>query len=341
MSDLKKEPGFLSFLPVSLFGSVIALAGLSYSWGWAENLFHFPGWIRNMLAMCAIIIFIVLSIAYLLKCIKFPALVISEFEHPVSVSFFGAPIISLLLLPGIILPYSETFAVVVWSVGAVLMFIFAWIVLRKWLDHQQEPGNALPVWIIPVVGTLDVPIVGYRLPITGIHEICIMYFGIGLIFTIILLPIIISRLLFQPALPEALKPTLLILVGPFALAFSCYDSLTGSHDIFSSAFFYFDIFLLLVLGSKIFIIPQCCPFRITWWAVGFPLVAITIAAFRYVSHTSNNTYKIIPGTLLAVSTIVILFLFVQSIYKLATGQFLLSKPENERATRLVEPLVHT
>lgn len=334
------KPSFLEFLPVSFFGCVMAFSGLSFSWGWAEKTWGLPGWIKNFCGALALISFIVLSITYVLKWIKFPELVRTEFRHPVSISFFGTFIISLLLLPGIILPYSVALATAVWCCGAALIFAFAWIVLRKWMDHQQEPASALPAWIIPVVGTLDVPIVGYRLPITGIHEICLVFFGAGLIFSIILLTIIISRLLFLAPLPEALQPTLLILIGPFTLAFSGYESLTGVQDMVACIFYYFDLFLLLIVGSKIVLLPQCCPFRVTWWSVGFPLVAITIASFRYASNKKNPVYENIPGILLTVSTLIIVYLLCQTLYRLFTHQLLLPNPSNEKATQQLEPATH-
>ncbi len=338
MSNHLKQPSFLEFLPASLFGSVITLTGLGFAWGRIEVFFYTPHWIKYMFELLAIISFIILTMAYVIKWIRFPELVKKEFEHPVSVSFFGAFIICLLLLPGIILPIFPKLGVVIWCSGAILMFLFAWIVLRKWFDHQQDPGNAMPAWLIPVVGTLDVPIVGYRIPITGIHEICLMFFGIGLMFSIILIVIIISRLLFQPPLPEALKPTIILLIGPLALAFSDYESLTGAQDMISSVFLYFDLFLLLVLGSKIVLLPRCCPFRVTWWAVGFPMVAITIASIRYAEAKTSKVYQLMPEMLLIITTGIVLYLLLQSIYRLATRQFLLSKPANEKATQILEPL---
>jgi len=335
MQDNSPQPSFLQFLPVSLFGAVMAITGLSFSWEWAEKLFSVPPVIQKIFGGMAIFLFAVLTIAYLLKWRKYPALVKTEFEHPVSISFFGTFIISLLLIPGLVLPYSANLAVCIWCLGAVLMFVFTLFVLRKWLDHQQDAGSALPAWIIPVVGTLDVPVVGYRLPITGIHEICIAFFGIGLIFSFILITIIVSRLLFQPPLPETLQPTLLILIGPFALAFSVYESLTGVQDLVASVFFYFDLFLLLLLGSKVLLLGRCCPFRVTWWAVGFPLVAITIASFRFALHKSNPIFNFIPGTLLAISTVTVLYLLFQSIYRLATHQFLL--PKSSEQTMQIQP----
>ena len=173
---------FIEFIPISLFGAVMGLTGLSFCWEWAEKTWSFYPWIKNIIGVIAVVFFLLLTVAYLLKIWKYPLAVRAEFNHPVSISFFGTFIISLLLLPGVIYPYFSTVAVVVWLVGAVLMFVFAWFVLRKWFGEQQDPANALPAWIIPVVGTLDVPIVGMQLPIPGIHEICLVFFGIGVVF---------------------------------------------------------------------------------------------------------------------------------------------------------------
>lgn len=337
MNQHIQQPGFLEFLPVSLFGSVLGLAGLSFCWGWAEKFWGVDPGIKDAIGGLAILLFIILTIAYLIKWYRHPKIVKNEFQHPVSVSFFGAFIVALLLLPGIVLPYSLPLATGIWSAGAILMFGFSWMVLRKWFDHQQDIANAQPAWVIPVVGTLDVPIVGYRLPIPGIHEICLLFFGIGLIFAIIMLTIILSRLLFQPALPEALQPTLLILAGPFALAFSGYEVLTGSHDLAASLFYYFDFFLLIIFGSKILLLPHCCPFRVGWWAVSFPLVAFTIATFRYASHKDSFVFNGLAAVFLCISSLTILFLLYQSLYKLFTHQLFMSKPSSEAATRTLEP----
>jgi tellurite resistance protein len=332
MQSNNETPGFLEFFPVSFFGAIMGLAGLSFCWGWAEKAWHVGSGTKSVIGAITVVLFVVLTITYLIKWRKYPLLVKAEFAHPVSISFFGTFIISLLLVPGIILPYSKNLAIIIWSLGALLMFVFAWFVLRKWLSHQQDPGNAYPAWLIPIVGTLDVPIVGNQLPIYGIHEICILFYGIGILFAIILSTIIMSRLLFQTPLPEPLQPTLLILIAPFALAFSGYDSLTGVQDLTGSIFYYFDLFLLLVLGSRIILIPACCPFRVTWWSVSFPLVAFTIASFRYASHRNSVIFQIIPAVMLAISTLTISYLLVITFYKIFTNQLLL-KPVAEKATQ--------
>ena len=334
MPEASRDPTFLEFFPISIFGAIMGLTGLSFSWEWAEKTWGVTSYIRNTIEVLTLLSFVTLTVTYLLKWIKYPVLVKKEFKHPVSVSFFATFIISLLLIPGFLLRFSVPAATVLWSIGAVLMFAFCWYVFRKWLDEPQETGNAMPAWVLPIAGTLDVPLVGVRLPIPGIHQICLAFFGIGLVLSLILLTIIISRLFFQESLPEPLQPTLLVLVAPFALAFSGYESLTGLQDLTASVFFYFDLFLFLIFGSKIFLLAVCCPFRVTWWAVSFPLVAFTIATFRYASHIHSVIFQCLPAGMLAISTAAILYLFIQTLFRIATRRFTFQPPITKKSPQL-------
>jgi tellurite resistance protein len=338
MSGNEPNKTFLEFLPVSLFGSIMGLTGLSFAWKLAGKSWGYSIWPGILIGVLAISFFLILSITYIVKWFRYPATVKAEFNHPVSVSFFTTFIVCLLLIPGIILPYYLSLAIGLWIIGAVLVFIFAFIRLRTMFFTTQEPSNALPSWLLPIVGIIDVPIVGYSLPIPGIHEICLIYFGIGVVLTLIFMPIVFSRLLFQPALPEALQPTLLFLVAPLAISFTDFELLSGSQDMLASVFYYATLFVLLIFGTKVLLLPRCCPFRVGWWAVSFPLVATTIASFRYASHKSSSVYQLVPTLLLIISTVTIFYLLVQTLYRIASNKLFLTNLVSEKATQTMEPL---
>jgi tellurite resistance protein len=92
---------------------------------------------------------------------------------------------------------------------------------------------------------------------------------------------IFSRLLFEAPLPDALQPSLLILVAPFAVGFSAYVATTGSVDLFAEALYALTIFMLAVLLGRLRTLARCCPFRVSWWAVSFPLAASAATAIRF------------------------------------------------------------
>lgn len=317
---------FLEFLPVSLFGGVMGLTGLCFAWRLAAAHWALDHRLPELIGLIAVLSFVALTITYIIKIFRYPSVVYQEMQDPVAVCFFATFIVCLLLLPGVILPYFPEGATGLWRIGAVLMFYFAWYVLRKWFDHQQQPQTANPAWVLPVVGTLDIPIVGYKLAVPSAHEISLAAFGIGILFSIILLTIIFSRLLFQAPLPQAVQPTLMILTGPLALAFSVYQGLTGSIDLFSAVLFYFNIFLLLLFGSKIMLIPKACPFKVSWWSVSFPLTAVTVTSLIYAGAHTGWAHQLLAGILLALTTLVIIYLFIITVYQIITGTF--SPPVN-------------
>jgi len=316
-----KKNAFIQFLPVSFFGAIMGLSGLCFSWRLASDIWKLPKYIGEIIGFTTLFAFVVLTTLYLLKIKIHKDLVKKEFEHPVSVSLFGAFIISLLLIPGIILPYNMTIAFAIWIIGTLLMFSFSFMVIRKWMDKQQDPANAMPVWIIPIAGTLDVPIIGLKFPYEWVHELCTFFFGVGLIFSFILITIILYRLIFQSQLPIETQPTQLILVAPFALAFSGYLEINHTLDLIGRIFFYFDLFLFIVLFSKILMIPKCCPFKVSWWAVSFPLVAITIAALKFAKMSHIMAINYLAIFLIILSSFVIIYLLSITLNRILRGTY--------------------
>lgn len=58
------DKSYFSYLPVSLFGSVMGLCGLSIGWKLAAFHFGFNGFMADILALLAVLDFIILSICY-------------------------------------------------------------------------------------------------------------------------------------------------------------------------------------------------------------------------------------------------------------------------------------
>jgi tellurite resistance protein len=265
----------------------------------------------------AIFVFLTLSVAYLIKWVRYPSTVAVEFTDSVSIGFFSTVIISLLLIPGLLLPYAPAIAEFIWLIGVSLIFLFSLFVLRKWTGQQQAPESAMPVWVLPVTGTLNVPIVGNSFKSETAHELCLMFFGVGIVFIIMLMTIIIARLFFRGQLADSARPSLLILAAPFALAFSGYEGLSGTQDIAASVFFYFTFFLLILFGSKILLLPSMCPFHVSWWSVSFPLASVTIACFRYATGQPDVVHWVLAWSLLIITTFVILYLIVQTLFQIS------------------------
>ena len=311
------------YLPVGLFGSVMGLTGLSIAWRLAQVRYGSPEWLAQVspaIGWVAVAAFIAILAGYAVKLLTAFGAVQAEFRHPIAGNLFGTPLISLLLLPIVLAPYSLIVARVLWVFGAVGMVLFAWFVVSRWLSDRQQPAHATPAWIVPVVGVLDVPLAIPVLGLPPMHGVAVFALAVGLFFAVPLFTLIFSRLLFEPPLPDALKPSLLILVAPFAVGCSTYVVTVGQFDLFANALTMLTLFTLAVLLGKLRRLPVCCPFRVAWWAVSFPLAASSIAAFRFAAAESGVIADAIALALLALATLVIVGLLVRTLLGLGRGE---------------------
>lgn len=310
----------LDYLPVGLFGSVMGLTGLSVAWKLAHAHFGAPEWPAIGLAAIAAVDFVALSAGYAIKLFTAPDVVRSEFRHPIAGSLFGTILISLLLLPIVIIPVSLLLARILWITGAAGISLFAWLMVSRWMSDRQQVAHATPAWIIPVVGLLDLPLALPGLGLPGLHGLMVFALAVGLFFAIPLFTMIFSRLLFEPPMPDGLKPSLLILVAPFAVGYSTYATTAGPSDLFAQALYALTLFVLAVLLGQLRHLAYCCPFRVSWWAVSFPLAASAITALRFANADPSRITDAIAWAALALATVVVVGLLVRTLLGLAQGE---------------------
>jgi tellurite resistance protein len=312
--------GSITALPIALFGSVMGLAGLALAWHAATALFGVPAWIGEGLGWATIVIFIALTVAYALKALTAFDEVRAEFNHPVAGNMFGTPLISILLLPMLMAEVSLPFARAMWLGGAICMTVFAWFSVSRWMKGQQQPAHATPAWVVPVVGMIDIPLAVPSLQWQGLHGVMMFSLAVGLFFAVPLFTLILSRLIFQEPMPAPMRPSLMIMVAPFAVGFSSYVITIGRVDDFAEALYMLMLFMLAVLFGRLRNLPACSPFRVSWWAVSFPLAASAGAALRYASHAQNIYANCIALLLLGIASFVIIGLLLRTLLGVVRGE---------------------
>src|SRR5450755_562810 len=313
-------PKRLEYLPIGFFGSTMGLTGLSVAWKQANKVFDMPLWVSDTIAVIAVVVFLALLGAYSVKVICAPDKVLSEFRHPIAGNLFGTFLISVLLLPIVIAPVNLLIARLMWSGGAVGMVVFAWTIVSRWMSDRQQTAHATPAWIVPVVGMLDVPLALPSLGLSPLPEVMILSLAVGLFFAVPLFTLIFSRLVFEAPMPDALQPTLLILVAPFSVGFSSYVVTVGRIDLFAQSLYFLMLFVLAVLLGRLRVLRQCCPFRVSWWAVSFPLAASAIAALRMAVAGPGVATDFVAIALLGFTTLAITALFLRTTIGVLRGE---------------------
>ncbi|MGO4327647.1 SLAC1 anion channel family protein [Cupriavidus sp. 2TAF22] len=308
-------------LPVNLFGAVMGISGLSLAWRLAHRAFGVNPVIAEVIGIVAILTFVVLSIGYIAKWIKYPATVHGEFTHPIAGNFFGTITIGILLLSSVLGFYSESLGQVVWGVGAVLTIVLSFIITARLFKGKQDPTHAAPAWLIPGVATLDIAVAGGTMPMAWAHEVNMFAVAVGTMMAMVFFTMIFSRVVHHEPLPKGMVPSLIIMIAPFEVGFLAYVNVAQHVDMFASLLFYFGFFLFIVLGFKVF--RRSIPFAASWWAISFPMAALANAALKYALFANTWPLTLIAGLILAILTIAIGILFIRTLHLLFSGRLLL------------------
>ncbi|MDU9405182.1 SLAC1 anion channel family protein [Pseudomonas sp. zfem004] len=288
-------------LPINLFGSVMGLAGLGLAWRLNGQYFGIGGQLGEAIGAFAGLVFVLLTLGYLTKWFKHPEAVRGEFNHPVASNFFGTVTIALLLLCAVAAPHSPLLGEALWILGSVLTVLLAGLVVSRLLSGAQDPLNAVPAWLIPGVATLDIAVTGAHMPMAWAAEFNLFALAVGAVLALVFYTRIFSRLVHQAPLAKGMVPSLMVLIAPFEVGFLAYTNVFGEIDRFASVLFYFGLFLFVVLSFKVF--RRDVPFAPSWWAISFPIAALSNAALKY-AHAQDNT------VLMAIAVLILLFLTV-------------------------------
>lgn len=316
----QRSIGSVQFLPVNLFGAVMGISGLSLAWRQASELFGTSPVIADIIGIVAVLMFITISIGYISKWVLYPQKVVSEFTHPISGNFFGTITIAILLLSSVLGTYSQALGQVVWLIGTVTTLALSFVIVSRLLKGNQEPGNAVPAWLIPGVATIDIAVAGGTMPFPWAYEINLLSLAIGGIVALVFFTMIVSRLIHQAPLPAGLTPSMIIMIAPFEVGFLGYTNFMQRIDQFASILFYFGLFLFIVLFFKVF--KKSVPFGASWWAVSFPIAALSNAALKYAMFVHSWLLITIAAVLLALLSIVLVVLFIRTLNILFNGNLL-------------------
>lgn len=320
LAAIAPDARYFEYLPIALFGSVMGLTGLSAAWRLAQMHYGAPSWIASVLAAMAVLGFLLMSAAYGLKAATATGSVRAEFQHPIAVNTFATFWVSMLLLPLVIAPYSLQAARVLWGLGAAGVLVFSWYIVGRWLRGQHQAAQAAPAWMLPVVGLLDLPLAVPSLELPQLGGLMMLGLAVGMFLAVPVFTLVFSRLVFEAPMPQGLEPSLLILVAPFAVGMSTYVAVTGLVDLFAKSLYCLTIFLLAVLAGRLRHLLRCCPFRVGWWAISFPLAASAIAALRFAQAAPGIANDSIALALLTLASLMILWMLARTVHGIARGE---------------------
>ncbi len=306
----------LQHFPITLYSIVMGLAGLTIVLGKFYHMQWLPRIFYDVLLFFTFILFLIITILYGFKAIRFFEQVKIDFNHRIRINFFSAISISLILLSIAFMTYWPFLSIVLWWVGTLLHTVLMLHTISFWIQHNFEIQFMNPAWFIPVVGNILIPVAGVEyMP----KVFSFFYFSVGFFFWIILFAIFLNRAIFHHQLPQKFIPTLFILIAPPAVGFIAYIRLTQSWDTFAVFMLYMAYFfvLLLLFLYKSF---KKLQFFVSWWAFTFPLMAVTIASVVAYQVSAMPVFKYFAFILLAGAVFTVGFVAWKTIGKIKAGE---------------------
>lgn len=301
----------LAHFPITFFATSMGLGGfalaLRAAFGAGSPLF-LAALGTVSVGFAAVVLF------YALKGLRYPGQVAWEWHHPVRLAFFPTVTISILVIATAILPLSKPLAQALWGLGTIGQGALTLAVISGWIGTRSfQHGHVSPAWFIPAVGNVIVPVAGAQL---GWVEISWLFFAAGMIFWIVLLALVFNRLIFHDPLPGRLQPTLVILIAPPAVAYIAWVKMTGGGDAFAHILLSLGYVFAALVATQLPRILRL-PFALSFWALSFPVAALTIASLLHGEVAHSPAHHLIGMVLLAALAVLIAVLILRTTLAIA------------------------
>ncbi|MFH8411144.1 TDT family transporter [Streptomyces sp. NPDC018019] len=217
--------------------------------------------------------------------------------------------------------------------------------------HRIEAGTASPVWLLPLVAPMVSAALGPglvpHLPAGQWQEAmllaCYALFGMSLLATLLVLPLVLARLIHHGPLPLALTPTLFLVLGPLGQSTTAVGNLAdaapgavgaGYARAMSGFALLYGVpvtgFALLWLALATALVVRAAragmTFSMTWWAFTFPVGTCVTGAAGLARHTGLTAFTWLAVGLFAVLVAAWLVAGVRTALGLARGQLLVPPP---------------
>jgi tellurite resistance protein len=304
-------------VPPSLFTIALGLAGLGVAWHAAMPALGTPQAVPNAVNILAAAAWLVLVTAY---AAQGPRQVLADLHHPVLAPFVPVAAITAMILAAALARDSFAAArILVIVVLAVTIGAGGWLT-GQWFAAGLGQDSAHPGYYLPTVAG---GLVGaFAAAQVHLHAVAEASFGIGVLSWIMLGSVVWNRLFFRPGLPEALVPTLAILLVVPVLAGLAYFALTGgATNLIAAALGGYAVLMALV---QIRLLPVYAKLKFTpgFWAFTFPAAAAATDALGWITLKKPPGGTAYAVVVVALVTALIAAIATRTVIAATRGQLL-------------------
>jgi tellurite resistance protein len=215
-------------IPLNIFGMGFGIAGLATAWRIAVDQHLAPHEVSDILIGLAAVAWLVSVLLYLRYVLTTRSALNSDLRDMTVGPFASLALITPILLAADgIAPYSRSAAAAIIDVFIVGVVLLGGWFTGTWLQGGTELDRLHPGYFLPTVAGGLVASAGAAE--VGQERLAEFMLGFGILCWVIVGSMILGRLIFRPALPDALAPTMAIEVAPAAVASLAYFFAHGPH----------------------------------------------------------------------------------------------------------------
>lgn len=310
----------LPVVPASFFGIVLGISGLATGWRLATKLWSFPSAIGECVFALAVVVWIVVSLSYVLKWIFHANEARAELDHPVQCCFVGLAGVSTLLVAVAAVPYSVPGAWTLFAIGFVAQLGFALFRTGDLWKGGRELTQTTPILYLPLVAGNFVCTIA--LGALGQPAWGVISFGSGFFAWLALESVILNRMYNGPTPPPALRPSYGINLAPPAVGAAAWLSITGGHaDYLAQAMLGYACLQALLLVRLFRWIGEQ-PFSPSYWGLSFGATALANAALVMTRDGLGPPVSIIALVTFVAANAVVLVLILKTLHLAIRGTLL-------------------
>ncbi|MGI5351227.1 TDT family transporter [Streptomyces sp. CA-250714] len=233
-------------------------------------------------------------------------------EAPAVAPFYGCLAMALLAVGGGALALDVPGAVgidaVLWAAGTAVGLVASVAVPYLMITrHELRPGSAGPVWLLPVVAPMVSAALGpplaAHLPAGQPRQTMLLgsfaLFGMSMLATLVILPLVFARLVHHGPLPVPMTPVLFLVLGPLGQSTTALGNLADAEPgSFGALAVLYGVpvlgFALLWLALSTALVVRATRhgmgFSLTWWAFTFPVGTCVTGAAAVWRHTGAEVF---------------------------------------------------
>jgi tellurite resistance protein len=264
-------------MPIRFAPAVMSLFGLALAWRALSDLGGWESGFGRLISIGAL----------LLGLVTFGSIVLHQFQKGALRETFENPqlrvlpaclTVGLMLLSALLAPHMPRLAnAMIWIAALGHFLLLAWLI-NGWFRGGLALEIISPVWFIPVVGNIVVPVGAIA---SG--EVMLAWFGfsVGIVLWLMLLPIVFFRLIHGKRMPDELESTQMVLVAPPAIGSVSWSLLAGDQAVVPGVVLLSVAFFLMLTMVPMVLRVISRPFVPANWAFGFPLAALSTGLATY------------------------------------------------------------